>query len=226
MADPEPLALTPEEQAEEDAFVRLYGPWEPLTPPQVSDVLSGFDRPWWIVGGWAVDAATGVPREHEDVDVSMLARDVPALHTHLKDEWHVWTNNDGTLHPLSDEHPEPRVPVNQLWLRRDARSPWVMDVILIADRDGQWVSRRDPEHVAPVEAVTWVHSDGIRYQRPEIVLLHKALAARRKDERDLRVTWPILDAAAQRWLTEQVARMHPGHRWLALLEELGASIRT
>jgi hypothetical protein len=221
MADIEPLSLTPEEQAEEDAFTRLYGPWEALSPPQVDELLKGFDRPWWIVGGWAVEAASGVPREHEDVDVSMLACDVPALYEHLKAGWHLWNNNEGTIHPLSDEHPEAREPVNQLWLRRDAGSPWVMDVILIADRDGLWVSRRDPEHIAPVEAVTWVHSDGIRYQRPEIVLLHKAFAARRKDERDVRVVWPRLDDPARAWLGEQVARMYPGHRWLALFEELG-----
>jgi len=220
MADIEPLAFTPEEQADEDAFERLYGRWEPLTPPEVVTLLSGFDCPWWIVGGWAVDAASGVPREHEDVDVSMLARDVPALYDHLKHEWHVWNNNEGTIHPLSDKHPGAREPVNQLWLRRDATSPWVMDVILIADRDGQWVSRRDPAHVAPVEQVTWVHSDGIRYQRPEIVLLHKAFAARRKDERDLRVVWPTLDDRARRWLSEQVAQLYPDHRWLRLFEGL------
>lgn len=220
MDDVERLHLTDEEQAEEDRFVALYGPWDPLTPAGVADLLSGFDRPWWIVGGWAVEAATGRPREHEDVDVSMLARDVPALYEHLKADWHVWNNNEGTIHPLSDRHPEAREPVNQLWLRRDAASPWVMDVILIADRDGAWVSRRDPTHVAPVEDVTWVHADGIRYQRPEIVLLHKAHAARRKDERDLRTAWPVLDTAARRWLVEQVGRLYPGHPWLALVEEL------
>ena len=95
-----------------------------------------------------------------------------------------------------------------------------MDVILIADRDGLWVSRRDPTHVAPVEDVTWVHSDGIRYQRPEIVLLHKAQQARRKDERDLRLLYPLLDQEARRWLSEQVARLHPGHAWLRLMESL------
>ena len=221
----EPLVRTAEEQAEEDAFVALYGAWEPLTPPEVAELLAGFDRPWWIVGGWAVDAATGVPREHEDVDVSMLARDVPALHEHLKDDWHLWNNNGGTIHPLSDEHPEARVPVNQLWIRRNATSPWVMDVILIGDRDGLWVSRRDPEHVAPVDEVTWRHSDGILYQRPEIVLLHKAEKARPKDARDLRTAWPVLDDAARGWLVEQVGRLYPDHPWLALVKSLDADLR-
>ena len=225
MTDIEPLVRTAEEQAEEDAFLALYGAWDPLTPSQVAAVLAGFDRPWWIVGGWAVDAATGVARQHEDVDVSMLARDVPALHRVLKGGWHLWNNNDGTLHPLSDEHPAAREPVNQLWLRRDATSPWVMDVILIGDRDGHWVSRRDPHHVAPVEDVTWVHSDGIRYQLPEIVLLHKADKARPKDERDLRVVWPHLDEAARRWLVDAIERLYPQHAWLGLTEALPATVK-
>jgi hypothetical protein len=224
VSEVERLVRTAAEEAEEDAFLRLYGAWDPLTPVQVADLLRAFDRPWWIVGGWAVEAASGRRREHEDVAVSMLACDVPALYHHLKADWHVWNNNGGVLHPLTDERPEPSEPVNQLWVRKDATSPWVMDVILIGDRDGQWVSRREPTHVAPVEDVTWVHSDGVRYQRPEIVLLHKAEKARPKDERDLRAAWPHLDEAARRWLLETLARLYPQHAWLALLDSLPAAV--
>ena len=65
-----------------------------------------------------------------------------------------------------------------------------------------------------------MHADAIRYQRPEIVLLHKEHAAPRKDERDLRTAWPVLDAAARRWLVEQVDRLYTPHPWSALVEEL------
>jgi hypothetical protein len=220
MVHPEPLHRSPAEQAAEEAFLDLYGPWDPLTPLQVAEVLRGFERPWWIVGGWAIDAATGVPREHEDVDVSMRGSDVPALYELLKSEWHLWNNNDGALHPLTDADPAPREPVNQLWLRRNARAPWVMDVILVPDRDGLWVSRRDPNHVASIEDVTWVHEDGIRYQRPELVLFFKAKDARPKDERDLVTTWPALDDPAQDWLRARIDETYPDHRWVAVIDEL------
>lgn len=225
MSDVEPLARTPEEQAEEEAFIRLYGAWKVLTPPEAAAMLRGHDRPWWIVGGWAIDAATGVPREHEDLDVSMLASDVPAFYEHLKSEWHLWNQVAGTLTPYSDERTEPLDRESQIWVRRDATSAWVLDVILIPDRDGLWVSKRDPEHTAPVDDVVWTHSDGIHYQRPEIVLLHKALKARPKDERDLRTTWPVLDDAARDWLTQAVARLYPDHQWLPLFESLGGAQR-
>jgi hypothetical protein len=38
-----------------------------------------------VVGGWAIEAATGFRREHEDTDISILACDVPALITHVAD---------------------------------------------------------------------------------------------------------------------------------------------
>ena len=103
----EPLDLTPEQVAEDEEFFALYGPWAPLDPPGLVEFMSGFERPWWIVGGWAIDAATGVPREHEDIDVSMLASDVPAFYEHLKAEWHLWNQVEGSLTPYSDERPEP-----------------------------------------------------------------------------------------------------------------------
>jgi hypothetical protein len=80
----EPLIRSEAEQDEESAFQRLYGAWAPLTPSGVARLMDGYERPWWIVGGWAIDAASGLPREHEDVDVSVLACDVPALYGHLK----------------------------------------------------------------------------------------------------------------------------------------------
>src|SRR6184192_374224 len=45
----------------EDAFQRLYGRWEPLTPPEVASVFEGAPFRWWIAGGWAAEAS-GAPR--------------------------------------------------------------------------------------------------------------------------------------------------------------------
>jgi hypothetical protein len=65
--------------ASDRAFFALYGQWAPLTPAQLAAEMRGFDRPWWVVGGWAIEAPTGFRREHEDVDVSLLASDVRAF---------------------------------------------------------------------------------------------------------------------------------------------------
>ena len=176
--------------------------------------MAGFDRPWWLVGGWSIEAFTGVPREHEDVDLSMLACDVPAFRAHLGEDWTPWCNHGGTLRPLSDRFPEPIDATSQIWLRRDATSPWVVDLPITPDRDGLWTSKRWADHVAPVEDVTWVADDGIRYLNPEITLHFKARLDRPKDQRDLDVTWPLL-SAAQRSVAALGPRGHRGRSSLA-----------
>ena len=85
MPEREPLLQTPEEVAENAGYDRWFGAWAPLDPPRLAEFMAGFERPWWIVGGWSIEAFTGVLREHEDVDLSILACDVPALRAHVGD---------------------------------------------------------------------------------------------------------------------------------------------
>ncbi len=218
MADQrEPLHRTPEEVAEDEEFFRWYGAWAPLDPAGVVELLTGFERPWWIVGGWSIEAFTGHAREHEDVDLSILACDVPALRTHVGDNWHLWSNHGGTLRPLDDRFPEPISNESQIWVRRSAQDPWVIDLPITPDRDGLWTNKRMPDHIAPLEDVTWVADDGIRYLNPEIGLLYKAVLARRKDDRDLDRCLPLLSPDARAWLRDSVARLYPDHAWLVLL---------
>ena len=60
-----------------------------------------------------------------------------------------WSNDGGTLRPLSDRFPEPFDAESQIWLRRDASSPWEVDLPITPDRDGLWTSKRWSSHVAP-----------------------------------------------------------------------------
>lgn len=85
------------------------------------------------------------------------------------------------------------------------------------DEDGAWVNRRWAEHVAPLAEVTWVADDGIRYLRPETVLLFKARLRRPKDDHDLRSALPLLSVEQVAWLRTAVAATEPGHAWLELL---------
>jgi hypothetical protein len=200
---------------DDEEFYRWYGRWEPMDPPAVAELMAGFPRPWWIVGGWSIDAFTGVPREHEDLDLSILGCDVPAFRAHLGDAWTPWSNDGGTLRPLSDRFPEVLNVESQVWLRRSAADPWVLDLPITPDRDGLWTNKRDADHLLPVEEATWVAANGIRYLRPEITLLYKAVVHRPKDDRDLAVTWPLLSADRQAWLRDAVDRLYPDHPWLS-----------
>ena len=210
----EPLHRTPSEIAEDEEFFRWYGPWAPLDPDGVVGLMAGFERPWWIVGGWSIEAFTGRPREHEDIDVSLLGCDLAAFRAHVGDDWNLWSNHGGTLRPFNDRHPEVLDVGSQVWIRRSAVDPWVLDLVPTPDLDGLWTNKRDPDHVAPLDEVTWVDQKGLRYLRPEVTLLYKAVQRRPKDDRDLRVAWPLLDQQARAWLRDAVGRLYPGHAWL------------
>src|SRR6478735_1238521 len=180
----EPLEFTAEERAEDAVFYRTYGPWEPLDVHGARALLDGFERPWWLVGGYAIEAFTGVLREHEDIDISVLACDAPLLREHVGDRWHLWTNVNGQLRPMSERYPDLPEPDCQIWVRRDALSPWVMDMPLTPDVGGLWQNKRLPDHVLPLDEVTWVTDEGVRVLNPEIVLLFKSTNGRPKDLRD------------------------------------------
>ena len=79
----EPLAWEP--TPEDVAFYDVYGDWDPLTPGGLRDLMAGFPAAWWIVGGHAIEAFTGVRRFHEDIDLVVFDKDVPALRKHLGD---------------------------------------------------------------------------------------------------------------------------------------------
>ena len=199
---------------EEPAFQRLYGPVLASTPQDAAELLDGFGHPWWIAGGWAVEAFTGVPREHEDVDVSIFRRDVEAFRQHVRGRYHVWSNAGGILRPMTDERPEPLDDGDQIWLREHALGPWRYDVAVNPDRDGRWVFRRDPALDFDLDEVTWVAGDGIRYVTPQMALAYKARLDRPKDQADLAATLPLLSDGQRSWLAGMVAHLHPGHAWL------------
>ncbi|GLZ35549.1 hypothetical protein Lesp02_77360 [Lentzea sp. NBRC 105346] len=71
----------------------------------------------------------------------------------------------------------------------------------------------DPSVVLPLDDVTFT-SDGVRYLRPEYVLVYKAA---QKTTTDLESTLPWLHADARARLVTLLDRVHPGHPWLDLI---------
>ena len=206
-AEPAAAGHLPPEQ-----FTRWYGGWDPLDPSTIAEFMDGFDRPWWIIGGWSHEAFTGVSRDHEDMGISILSSDAAAFRAFLGDRWTAWNVDDGWFRPFDHRFPEVR-PDSQVWVRRDARSPWVLDVPFTPDTDGRWTNKRNPEHTEHLADVTWVARDGLRYAKPEVTLMFKAAQVRDKDRRDAEVVLPMLDDHARDWLRSAVARIAPEHPW-------------
>ena len=208
-----PQSATGGEQHE--AFFRLYGAWQHTTPAQAVELLHGFDRPWWISGGWAVEAFTGVSRPHDDVDVTIFRADVAELRHHFAGTHHLWAAGSGTLRPITDERPRMPAWAGQIWVREHALAPWLLDVVVNQGSRRGWIFKRDPAYVRPLSEVTWVAADGVRYLNPELVLGHKVALNRAKDAIDLASTLRLLDADRRAWLRSYVVASHPGHPWLA-----------
>ena len=200
---------------EEQRFQRLYGRWEPLDVVGARALMADFGRPWWIVGGYAIEAFTGVTRHHEDIDITIFRSDLDRLREMVADRLHVWSAGGGALRPVDDDRPEPHEGAGQVWLREHAGAPWIADVILQDTRDGRWLSRRNSDHVADLDEVTWVADDRTRYLLPEIALEHKARLRRPKDDADLDAAWPLLSSHQRELVLAGARREDPDHPWLA-----------
>jgi hypothetical protein len=189
--------VTPE-KTEEREFQRLWGPWAELTPADAARLLDGFSGPWWISGGWAIEA---------------FRRDLEKLRELFRGRLDLWAAGSGTIRPLDDGRPRAPSWSGQIWLREDALAPWLLDVQLNPGGPRRWVFKRDRSISFPLEAATWVAPDGIRYLRPELVLAHKLALSREVADRDLDAALPLLDATSRERLAELVGRADPEHPW-------------
>lgn len=203
----------------DEDFTELYGAWAPHTPQDAAELLEGYGSCWWVVGGWAAQAFTGVTRSHDDVDIAIPRGDLGKFREHLAGRIHIWRNDGGTLSPVMADDPDETYPDGflQLWLRRNAASPWEYDVTCDPGAPGQWVNRRLLSMTLPLDEATWLDPEGIRYVNPEILLLFKAREARPKDEADLAEILPLLSKRRLTWLRDTLAQVHPGHAWLERL---------
>jgi Aminoglycoside-2''-adenylyltransferase len=199
----------------ETDLTSVYGSWEVVTPGAAAQLCAGLDVPWWVCGGWAIEAYAAVRREHSDIDLGVFRRDVSEVINHFAAEYHVWAVSSGALKPIATAGELPEH-ATQLWIREHSGAPWLLDIQLTDDSDGKWVFKRDPSFVLPLNEATW-ESRGIRYLKPELVVLFKAKYAAAKDEADLCATLPWLDAAGRHRCADLISRVHPDHPWLAML---------
>jgi hypothetical protein len=182
---------------------------------ELKELMAGFPDPWWVVGGYAVEAYTHVRRPHEDIDLVVFEESFAALRAQFSGVFHLWSNHGGTFRVIDDEHPEPLHPLAQVWMRQDARSPWRIDCPINASNDGRWVSRHNDAWVFDLEEVTWVARDGVRYLNPDMTLLHKAKRVRPKDDVDLENVLARLPEERRSWLRESIRQTYgDGHVWM------------
>lgn len=190
-------------------------------------IFDGYPGVWWIAGGWALEAFSGRPRPHEDIDLGILRSDLPLLRAHFRGTLDVWAPSSGGVKRLrSDDRiradADDVLPEDgeQVWLRAgadaDADAPWECDILLGPGTPDEWHYKRDPSIRMPMASAVW-ERDGIRYLQPEIQLLYKAKGLRAKDDADFAAALPLLDERRRRWLADGLTQTIPDHPWLTRL---------
>ncbi len=193
------------------------GPWDALTPHGAKALFDGFDAPWWVAGGWAIDLFVGrQTRTHGDIDLAILGSDQERLRQHLAG-WDIHVAHDGVLTPweAGDQLTAPR---HQFWVRRAPDEAWALEILLEDHGSGDWLFRREPSLRLPLHRFGRVTADGIPYVAPEIALLYKSNKPElERNAADFRAAAPLLEAVPRLWLRDAIAMLDAGHPWLERL---------
>ena len=187
--------------------------WWPWSPDEVARRLSSVTAPWCVAAGWALELfSDSAARVHHDLEIAVPAARFAEIEAALPGfAWDVV--GDGRSWP----YPQERAEHFQTWLRDPASGHYHLDVFREPHVDDRWVCRRDPSITLPYSELILHTRTGVPYLAPEVVLLFKAKHLRPKDDIDFAQVSPALGTERRSRLRDWLARVHPGHRWIAEL---------
>ncbi|MGW1411047.1 nucleotidyltransferase domain-containing protein [Streptomyces sp. NPDC002403] len=197
-----------------DEIEALHARWASCwTPSEVAQRLAGVSTPWYVAAGWALDLFRGrQTRAHGDIEIAIPAASFPEIRYRFPE---CVFDAAGSGRIWEDATPEVLAAVHQTWLRDPVSGNYLLDVFREPHDGDTWICRRDERIRLPYSDIILHTQDGIPYLAPELVLLFKAKHLRRKDQSDFDATVPHMTLAQRETLTELLARVHPGHPWLA-----------
>lgn len=183
----------------------------------VLPLIEGFGAPWCVAGGWALDLFLGhATRPHSDVELAVFRQDQARLHEHF-DGWTFTVSVDGRREawPRGESLELPRHEIHAYSQDEPTRSL----ELLLNERDGvNWIFRRNPEIVLPLERAIVRTAFGVDALSPEIALLFKAKVPRAKDEADFHATVPAMSGSQRQWLRSALLVVDPEHPWVRALD--------
>jgi hypothetical protein len=189
--------------------------WDAWTPREAAAILVGCDASWCVAAGWAIDLFLGrQTRDHHDLEISTPRVAFDLIHGQLG-EYVVHATGGGEAIALRPDESTP-VHKHQNWVLEPRVNAWRMDIMLEPGDADTWVFRRDETIRAPRSSVVGVRN-GVPFLAPQVALLYKAKNHRPKDDHDFDNVVPHLDPLARAWLHDNLARVHPGHAWIASL---------
>lgn len=186
---------------------------------RIERLLSPVGAPWWLTGGWAVDALAGhVTRRHDDVDVLVLDRDLAAVAAALPD---AQAEHTASGEPVAWDRHSPLEPgVQGLAMPAELDSgPTVLHVLVALSEGDEWVYHRGKRTIrVPLDQLTRRGAGGVPCLTPTVLLLFKSRDLRDKDTADFLELLPHLSGDERAWLRERIAPWRADHPWLAHLQ--------
>jgi hypothetical protein len=183
------------------------------SPAEVARRLDGVGAPWCVAAGWALDLFRGrQTRVHGDLEVAVPV----AGFGEVRERFGGFVFDavgSGTIWP--DAGPDVLAATHQTWLRDPGTGNYLVDVFREPHDGDTWICRHDETVRFPYDEIIRHTRDGIPYLVPELVLLFKAKHVRPKDQADFEATVPHLSPAQRDTLDGLLARVYPGHPWLA-----------
>lgn len=180
----------------------------------VNSLMSGFNKTWFIAGGWAIDLFLGKEtREHKDIEIALFRKDQLYLRDYLK-EWDFQKVIKGEFYPWKNEFLD--LPIHEIH-GIEKYNGQKLEVLLNETKDNDWIFRRDSRISCSLNSVWSYSNTGIPYLNPEIVLLYKVKNTREKDHQDFMIIKDYLNSKKKQWLQNAIELHEPEHMWLQLL---------
>ncbi|MEK5108358.1 hypothetical protein MHI57_16875 [Cytobacillus sp. FSL K6-0129] len=181
---------------------------------RIKELMSGFDKPWFIAGGWAIDLHIGQKtREHKDIEIAVFRHDQAHVKNHLK-QWRLQKVVNGELVIWEGENLQR--PIHEIHCQNVINGT-SLEVLLNEIQHNDWIFRRDERIRYSFEKMKSVHIEDIPYLSPEVVLLYKAKDTRAKDQEDFLRVVDFLSSEEKKWLQTAMQLHMPYHKWLELL---------
>jgi len=189
-------------------------------PKRIQQLLCHYDGTWMIAGGWAIDLFLQQPtRIHKDIEIAIPRSEQLQLRNYLsqRDDWIFRYAQSGRLIDWQAEHLL-QLPIHEIHAERS--DGMHLEILLNEiNEHQQWVFRRSPQVVYPIQKMCLSSVLSIPILCPEIVLLYKAKINQPKDQMDLNNTLPHLDLQQLYWLSTAIATTHgQSHQWIKIIE--------
>ena len=184
----------------------------------ISRIMSGFENPWFIAGGWAIDLfIEHVTRNHMDIEVAILRCDQLAIQSYLENwKFKKVIPDTGDIEPWEKgEYLE--LPIHEIHARNVDCESSTFEILLNESHEDKWIFRRNPKISRPL-LILGLHSKlCIPFLSPEIVLLYKAKNLTIQDEADFNNVRELLSEKSRKWLKKSIKICNPGHPWIDIL---------